>query len=220
MAYKQRTFIALTLVALLVSGTSHASVETDPWTDFCRAIDVFFKQLLEKKQDYRFEYHNTAQHELSHHDIKTVRTAIKRTIKKLNADYASETDRITKTLLATLNADNLHEFRGASLDEKVNHEMTKIYVEQKAALKEAHKKKAARSPSKINKLYTSEDCCVCLESFSSKGSRYYLDPCGHDICPNCYTHLEKKECPQCRTPIARYEDVSVQSDHNPETDAA
>jgi hypothetical protein len=43
-----------------------------------------------------------------------------------------------------------------------------------------------------------EQCILCFKNKSS----LQLHPCGHKIiCPDCYTKLEKPECPVCRGKI-------------------
>ncbi len=55
-------------------------------------------------------------------------------------------------------------------------------------------------------LYTSEDCCVCYDSFKDV-QRVYLMPCGHDICRDCaqqwFFDQGKNSCPQCRAIIEK-----------------
>jgi hypothetical protein len=51
-----------------------------------------------------------------------------------------------------------------------------------------------------------EQCIMCFKNKSS----LRLNPCGHKIiCPECYTKIEKPECPVCRGQIQ-----SLQYDNN------
>jgi len=53
--------------------------------------------------------------------------------------------------------------------------------------------------------YPSDDCCICMESFSDV-KRIFLRPCGHDICMTCayvwFLDNSNKTCPQCRTVVS------------------
>jgi hypothetical protein len=50
-----------------------------------------------------------------------------------------------------------------------------------------------------------EDCPVCLESLSEKISiRIPCSERGHVLCMKCFIHIEKKECPLCRTNFEKY----------------
>ena len=47
----------------------------------------------------------------------------------------------------------------------------------------------------IKKEYNLDECCVCLENFSSKRKRYF--DCCHFICDNCVLN-DISTCPICR----------------------
>lgn len=55
------------------------------------------------------------------------------------------------------------------------------------------------------KIYITNSCSVCLESFKNMNdcAKVALDGCGHMFCNNCYCKQSqiKKECPTCRTPF-------------------
>jgi hypothetical protein len=230
----KKMMIIICGIVLATSSICKAKVLHSPAEDFFRGITEFFELIFsptppqKTTSQYRFvqKMHTTSQptsapqqtKTLKEEDIENIRQNVLQAINSINADYASEHDRIFSAILKNLRPDNRAEFAGSNLNEKVRFEMTKIHEEQHDLLKKAHKNKPSHQPSKIAKLFTSETCCVCLESFATLGKRRYLDPCGHDICPSCYAQLTTKTCPLCRTEIRGYEDVTVQSDHNPEID--
>lgn len=55
--------------------------------------------------------------------------------------------------------------------------------------------------------YPSESCCTCLESFGGAVERVFLEPCGHDICPDCarewFFTRNNPSCPTCRTDVSK-----------------
>lgn len=55
------------------------------------------------------------------------------------------------------------------------------------------------------KIYPSEECCACFESFE-KVTPVFLSPCGHDMCAECacewfFGEHSKTSCPKCRSTV-------------------
>lgn len=206
-SHKLHTIMALILGTLLTSGTCSASVDND-WNDFWVSVEKALEHIFGSTHAQPSAPEQPRLNKPSNQH----RQSIRQLIKKINPDFLSEVRRIESEMGDHSNLTD------EQRTEKIMHSMAIIAAEQEQVLKEAYKNKAARKPSNIKKLYTNEACCVCLESFSTLGTRRYLNPCGHDICPSCHAQLSKQECPQCRAAIKGYEDVRVQADHNPECD--
>lgn len=55
--------------------------------------------------------------------------------------------------------------------------------------------------------YPSQASCSCLESFGHGVERVFLDPCGHDMCPDCarewFFERNNPNCPTCRTEVSK-----------------
>ena len=114
-----------------------------------------------------------------------------------------------------INPESLRKFVGQSLVRAVSDAINRFDVpyqpdfdthEEPAAVpavSQAVSPEIASAPEE--KLYPSEDCCVCYESFKDV-SRIFLKPCGHDICKDCafkwfFGEEQGKTCPMCRTEV-------------------
>lgn len=104
--------------------------------------------------------------------------------------------------------ERLAPFVGFALERAVNDKVKQWapVVSQKPTAPISSVARPSAPPVQNEKMYTSSECCVCLEDFEGTVERIYLKPCGHDMCKICayewfFGTTQKKECPQCRGPV-------------------
>ncbi|MFC1845494.1 RING finger protein [Candidatus Dependentiae bacterium] len=136
-----------------------------------------------------------------------LRTLIKKRVQQRHPDHARMAAAIASTIMRDYRSGAERQFIGKNLNRKIDAEI-------------------AKQTRRINKYYPKDKCCVCRKRFDEIGTRYFMAPCGHDICPACATRWQKEcsdkgnpiTCPHCSAKVESYERQTVApSPYNPET---